>query len=136
MAIIHWSASLSTGVETIDEQHRRLLEYLNRVHEIMVENRDEEELQEVFEGLMEYTAIHFRHEEELFDRYRYPFATGHRREHDRLRERLASEITEYREKRRDLMYLLAFLVDWLMDHIQGTDKAFGDYLAVRRVPGF
>lgn len=128
MAMIHWSKSLETGVESIDLQHRRLLDLLNDVHGVMVENRDMSELDDIFKKLMEYTDFHFRHEEELFEKYYFPFAPEHRREHARIKKDVMARFDKYREGKEELMDLLAFLVDWLQDHIKGVDRSFGDFI--------
>jgi len=131
MALIHWSRSLETGVQSIDEQHRRLLELLNGVHEVMVDGRDPSELDAILTRLMDYTDFHFRHEEELFDRNNFPFATGHRKEHSRLKEEVLARMENYRMGTMEPMDLLAFLVDWLQDHIKGVDKSFGEFIKNR-----
>jgi methyl-accepting chemotaxis protein/hemerythrin len=135
MALIHWSGELETGVASIDAQHRRLVELLNSVHSIMVEHRDARELEEVFSKLVEYTGFHFDHEEELFERHFYPFADRHKAEHLKLKASLTEYINAFKEGSIEMMDLLAFLVDWLQDHIQETDKAFGRFLAPKLSPG-
>ncbi|MBP7582762.1 MAG: hemerythrin family protein [Spirochaetes bacterium] len=131
MALIHWSKSLETGVETIDIQHKRLLDLLNNVHEVMVEGRDFSELDDIFKKLLDYTDFHFRHEEELFDRNNFPFASGHRKEHARLKKEVLNRMEGYRAGNMEAMDLLAFLVDWLQDHIKGVDMSFGNFIKHR-----
>ena len=34
MAVLQWVEDLNTGIEEIDIQHRRIVDYINRLHEL------------------------------------------------------------------------------------------------------
>lgn len=131
MPFITWSKNLETGIDSVDTQHRMLLEILNSVHTAMVEGR-ESEITNSFNRLMEYTESHFAHEEDLFTRFNYPFASAHKREHAKLKSEARARIAEYQSGSIGMMDILAFLIDWLQDHISTTDKKFGDYLRMKK----
>lgn len=131
MPFINWSQNLETGIDTVDKQHRVLLDILNNVHAAMV-NGNEQVINSAFQCLMEYTEFHFAHEEELFTRFKYPFAAAHRREHAKLKSDAESRIREYHTGSLSMMDILAFLIDWLQDHISASDKKFGDFVRMKQ----
>lgn len=59
-----WDDSLTTGVPSIDAQHRRLIGILGNVLDAMEHGRSRAEIGRVLEELDRYTAAHFSHEED------------------------------------------------------------------------
>ena len=125
-----WRPSYSVGVPEIDGQHQELVRIINEVHEAMVLRKAGAELAVLMQELLEYTQNHFLHEERLMIQTRYPAALSHRDEHDRMRKAVS-------EFQRDLdagksglaLRLMSFLKDWLIRHIQASDRELGRYLA-------
>jgi voltage-gated potassium channel len=121
-----WSDELSVGILSIDEEHRRIFGMINRLEKAINQGRGKDVLAEVFDDLLEYTATHFRHEEKLFDAYRYPDREAHREEHRRMTRQVA-------EMNRDKAYIFPenvaeFLRNWLRGHILKTDRKYADFL--------
>ncbi|MCX7678682.1 MAG: bacteriohemerythrin [Spirochaetes bacterium] len=130
MSLISWSKNLETGIASIDEQHRILLEILNTVHATMV-GSSEGDLDAAFQRLMDYTQFHFAHEEKLFEQHKYPFAKKHAQEHQKLKSDAEMRISEYKGGKIGMIDILAFLIDWLQEHIVNSDKKFGNFIAMK-----
>lgn len=131
MVFISWNKNLETGIDSVDMQHRVLIDILNSIHSAMV-NGKQNEIETTFSKLMEYTEFHFAHEENLFLKYNYPFASSHKREHEKLKSTAQQRISEYKAGAIGMIDILAFLIEWLQDHISGTDKKFGDYVRMKQ----
>ncbi len=123
-----WSSALSVGIETIDNQHKRLIDLINRLYGAVLNNRSRQVLGEILDELVEYTASHFRTEEELFERYGY----AEEQQHKAIHEGLVRQVLEYQKKFKSGagldMTLLEFLKGWLVDHIMQTDKRYSGFL--------
>ncbi len=132
MPFINWSKNLETGIDSVDEQHHILLDILNSVHASMAEG-DVSAIDASFKKLMEYTDFHFAHEEKLFAQFNYPFTASHKREHEKLKLEAQERIAEYKAGAIEMIDILAFLIDWLQEHIATTDKRFGDYLRLKKI---
>ncbi len=130
MPFINWSQNLETGIASIDDQHRMLLDILNSVHAAMVGGQ-ESAIDISFKRLMEYTEFHFADEEKLFAQFNYPFTASHKREHEKLKIEAQERIAQYKAGAIEMMDILAFLIDWLQEHIATTDKKFGDYVRLK-----
>lgn len=133
MSLIIWNESYSVGVPEIDKQHKKLVELANRTHDAMLSGNIGQELKQVVAELITYTVEHFASEEELMTRYRYPRAAEHKRRHAAM----AVHVTELQQqieagKASGPLQLKSFLRDWLMKHIQETDRQFGAYVQARR----
>ena len=83
MAFMEWSSELSVGLDSVDDQHKWLLDATNRLHDALNQPQtDRAAVAEILEGLMDYTMNHFIMEEELFERFDYPQAARHKAMHD------------------------------------------------------
>jgi hemerythrin-like metal-binding protein len=129
MAFIDWTAKFSVGSLTLDQQHKSLIEIINKLHAAMLQGGDARDLQRIFQDLIAYTQSHFNAEEGILRQTDYPNLASHHREH-----------VEFVQKARDLhaqliagkftvsMELLRFLKTWLSEHILGTDQQYAAYL--------
>lgn len=128
--IAEWRPEYSVYVRSMDEQHKRFFEILNRLFESLVTGRIEDEGEVILRGLEDYTRAHFRSEEVIMERYGYPEKEleAHRREH----RRFTQIVQDYREKYEANpaaigMPMFYVVKSWFTDHILGTDKRYGEY---------
>jgi hemerythrin-like metal-binding protein len=126
---LEWKEEYSVGVKLFDDQHKNLLSYLNKIFGIFNDSGSKEEVEKLLEDLEQYAMTHFKTEEEVFDKYKYYGSEFHNQEH-RLYE---SKINDFRAKfhasdEKVNTEVLEFLADWLMGHIQGTDKEYKRFL--------
>jgi hemerythrin-like metal-binding protein len=128
MAFFNWSDSLSVGVKASDDDHKKLIDMLNRLYEGMKNGQGKEVVGKVLHDLIRYTKFHFAREEEFFAKTGYP-ALEHKREHAELVKQ--AEELQSRHKSGECALSIAtldFLKDWLIIHIQGTDKKYTEHL--------
>jgi hemerythrin len=130
MALIEWKPSMSVGVAEMDRQHQKLIELTNRVYEAMLRGKGNEVLGQVVRELVAYTRSHFAAEEALMTQWGYPSLAQHRSKHEELVVQVDKLATELEEKRLGMsVRVVQFLRNWLVDHIQGTDKGYTGFLA-------
>jgi len=129
---VAWSEALSTGVAEIDAQHQELFRRVNRFLVAVGERRDLDELQGLLDFLGRYVHEHFAEELRMMKLSAYPGLGDHLAEHQlfarefhlRSAELQASGPTAALARR-----LEHLLVDWLRDHVAGTDQAMGAWFA-------
>ncbi|MBU1228430.1 MAG: bacteriohemerythrin [Proteobacteria bacterium] len=127
--LMEWSGDLSVGIRLIDEQHQVLLGLINELHTAMRARKSEAVLAGVVQRLKEYTVKHFGQEEEYFDRYGYPESIQHKAAHAKLVQQVLDfEAGLKSGKAKVTMEIMRFLKDWLVSHIQGTDKRYSSFL--------
>jgi hemerythrin len=128
MALITWSDKFSVQVKQLDEQHKKLIEILNRLHDAMKVGKGKEILEEVLGSLIIYTRKHFAAEEELMKVNNYPGYAVHKQEHNQL----VVQVLDVQKQTQAGVVLsqqvMSFLKNWLETHIQGTDKKYGPFL--------
>jgi methyl-accepting chemotaxis protein len=128
-AFILWSKDFELGNPTIDGQHRRLAELTNRLHAAIRSGQTRAILGGVLDELVEYTVTHFRDEEALFGASRYPDKKAHLDQHQKFIETAHRLQADFRSGRVVLgSETVEFLRDWLLNHIQGSDRGYSKYL--------
>lgn len=132
MALIGWKDVYATGIVALDNEHRELVEQINRLGEAIRDRCGEDVLQDVLAVLDQYTGHHFSHEERLMQEYGFPGLEEHRQIHQQLRVRVA-EIKQNSETapERVAQELYKLLRRWLLEHIVEVDKKYGPYLESR-----
>jgi len=134
MPLLRWTDALSVGVVDLDLQHQRLVRMINELYESMAQGHGSEVLGQTIDGLINYTQTHFAAEEVHFDRWGYPDANAHKEKHQAFVVRVQDFKHGFDEGELFLSIdVMDFLSSWLVEHIQGTDKAYGPFLNERGV---
>ncbi len=130
MDLIIWHDALySVGHHEIDSQHQGLVNILNELFDKMAKGEGKSILSEILQRLMRYTKEHFQYEEMLMMQYGYPRLADHKEKHREFVDKIA-EFNEKYEKGDGQVSseVLRFLRDWLVNHIQKSDKDYSAYL--------
>ena len=130
MPLLEWNEKLSVGVSIIDDEHKKLVGMLNELYDAMQAKHSEEALGNVLDGLVAYTASHFKHEKTLFAKTGYAAAAEHENEHADLIKQVLEVQKKYQEGATATLSteVLNFLRKWLLTHILGSDKKFCPHL--------
>ena len=119
-----------TGIEMIDNEHRRLFEiaeeiYVLKNEEFVPDKYDN--IKKVIEELRDYTITHFAHEEEYMESIGYKKMFSQKVQHAELigtiNEWNLDDIDEAQDAFID--EILETVVNWLTDHILYLDKQIG-----------
>jgi hemerythrin len=129
MALITWNETLEVNIKKIDDQHKRLIELINILHDSMKAGKGNELIGPILSDLLSYTAFHFATEEKLFQEYAYPEFLRHKKEHDDLANKVKAFGNDFRSGKISVTIdVMHFLRDWLRSHILGSDKKYGPFL--------
>ena len=129
MALIEWNDDLSVNIPEIDKQHHRLVDLINELNDAMKLGKGHAVLSKTLNGLIDYTATHFGTEEKYFDRYGYPEAESHKKEHKDFVAKVSEFKAGFESGKQTLsVEVIRFLSKWLQSHIKGVDKLYGPFL--------
>jgi len=129
MPLLNWNESYSVKIAQIDLQHKKLVEIINELHESMKAGKSKEVLGKILDELINYTANHFKTEEDLFDKYGYPDKITHKRQHGDLVDQVLKFKANFESGKSVLSIdLMNFLKEWLIQHMTGSDKKYSSYL--------
>lgn len=125
MALITWSEKYSMELKEIDDQHKVLVGMINELHDAMKQAKSKEISLKIINKMAEYTKFHFSTEEKYMQRFEFPDYTEHKLEHERFVEKVLTFKEDYENGKAGVSYeILNFLKEWLVGHIQLTDKKY------------
>jgi diguanylate cyclase (GGDEF)-like protein/hemerythrin-like metal-binding protein/PAS domain S-box-containing protein len=124
--IFPWDDNFNTGIQIIDEQHRRLAKLLNHLASHIAFTPDNNFISQILNELTDYAVYHFQTEEGIWatnlpnDELEIEHKAGHQRFIDTVLQLKADQyqrpIAEIAEE------VLEFLARWLAAHILETDR--------------
>ncbi len=129
MTVIHWGDALKIGVSAFDEHHHMLVEIINKLDDSLAEDKEDrrQAVGLILRDLYDYTVMHFRAEEDYMKTIGYPALDDHRQMHSELAERLQKRIDVYLSGKPMEISLMAFLRDWLLNHILEEDRKYAEF---------
>jgi hemerythrin len=135
MAFLEWNDSLSVGVKSIDDQHKQLVALVNTLHNAIANGEGGDALGKILVGLIDYTKTHFAYEEKLFSQTAYTESAAHKQEHDKFCETVLDVQAKFNGGAGEALHgqVMDFLKDWLITHIQGSDRKYGPHLTANGV---
>jgi hemerythrin len=126
-----WTASLSVGVNEIDNQHKELFNKINSLLDAMSKGKGRDEIEKVIQFLSDYVVMHFNTEEKMMTIHKYPEMASHKGQHNSftmklqdLKKKLAAEGPTSTV----VIEAQPLLVDWWYNHINKVDKVLGEFL--------
>ena len=129
MSLVTWNASYSVNVKQFDDQHMKLVDLVNKLHDAMKVGKGSEVVGDVLKSLIAYTQTHFADEERLMKQHGYPDYENHKKEHNQLVMQVQDVNKQVQQGLPVLTNtVMLFLRDWLLKHIQGDDRKYGPFL--------
>ena len=123
---LQWQESMSTGVASVDDDHRVLIGLVNKMSDHAL---GQGEIDGVLDEILSYTLYHFEREEAVMQACGYPGFDSHRTAHKKLAAKAVHLAQEWqRNHRMGVVHeLRLFLRAWLVKHIMEEDRAFKPY---------
>ncbi len=123
------------GVKSIDDEHRTILETLDKLFTIVESNGERDAIMPVLSDFLDRTRKHFTEEEELLCKTGYPSLLTHKSAHDVY----LNKIQIYQKNVIDgnvsfAIERVAFFRRWFKDHILEVDKLYVPFIADKTFP--
>lgn len=125
MAYLAWQDDLNTGIQVIDNQHKRIVEMINQLHDAQAQ-RHEGKVGQVIEELVDYTLSHFAFEETLLEDAGYEFTRAHKKVHELFIKRVSEYRLRFAAGEDVADELKQLLGRWLFNHIRNDDASYAD----------
>lgn len=135
MALMQWNDKLSVGIAVIDADHKKLVGMVNDLYDAVSAGKGADKMGRILDGLIDYTKSHFAREEAFFAQHGYPESAAHKKEHADLARQVLDVQAKYKAGATSTLSLqvMNFLKDWLLKHIQGSDKKYAPFLNAKGV---
>lgn len=129
--LIEWDEELATGNDTIDGQHKELIDRINTLLVACNQGKGRAEVSKLLQFMGDYVCSHFATEEELQHRHAYPEFSAHKAEHEEFVLKMRNLEHQFNTDGATLPLVIQTnqsMVGWLISHINVTDKKLASYL--------
>lgn len=116
------------GIPEVDRQHEELTTLINELIDAFNTHHAAEFQKELVERISDYARTHFLLEEELMTRAGYPRMDDHCAEHAQFFGKSVDFLLAGLDDKNVSLEALAYLSDWWITHINGTDTQLGTWL--------
>lgn len=122
-----WDESLDVGVDAMNDQHKGLLDLMNRLFDLTKQEAPKDQHIQILNKLLVATVNHFDDEEKYMESINYEGLKTHKLIHDNLIARLENLTNEYLASSdiKPPKAFFDFLKFWLSAHIKGIDIKYG-----------
>lgn len=129
MSQLEWKETYSVGIKELDQQHKGLLELVNRVCNMDPATLPKNEAFAILNTLINYAQTHFETEERLLQTHDYPHLAQQQREHVAFTAEVF-KLAQQLEKNDPHLHrqITDFVKNWYISHILGTDREYKDFL--------
>lgn len=120
---IAWTNDLNTGIDVIDRQHQRIVDYINNL-EIAHAQQDLAMIGQVLDDLVDYTLSHFAFEESLQEEAEYKYCKPHKKVHELFVRRVNEYMERFKLGDDVTAEIHKMLSNWLINHIKRDDADY------------
>jgi hemerythrin len=131
MSAVQWSDDLSSGFKEIDDQHKELINRVNKLLDACNSGKGRQEIGDTLNFLADYVVEHFNSEEKYMKQYNYPGLNEQIEQHKYFVSYVGELKNEFDKNGPSIsltMKLSKNLVEWLVNHIMKIDKKAGAFL--------
>lgn len=125
MSFFTWENRYALDIDSVDEDHRKLVTMIDTLYKALTEGEAKNVIQEIVDGLIDYSQIHFTREEEFMQKAGYKDIEFHKAAHSSFVERVKGFQHELKSGNDNITVdVITYLRDWLIVHILNADKKF------------
>lgn len=129
--MIIWTEDLVTGFESIDLEHKNIVETFNILSELLNGDDGETYFGAFDQFIKTYINAHFEHEETLMLRYHYPEYQLHKSIHDCFKATVKEWADRYDDtiiSFEEMKMFIKIVEKWLTHHLSGEDVKLAFFL--------
>ena len=124
-----WRDEYSVGVDSLDNDHKKLLTLINHLQTAVHYQTGEEFEKEALDEVVAYTKYHFEREEKMMQDAGYADLEAHKELHREMIAKVEEFVRDYEKRGHEALEDVAlYLKNWLVNHINGTDQEYSSLL--------
>lgn len=124
MAFLTWKPEYSVGIDSMDDEHRQMLELINEIHAEMSERRDVDSIEQFLGDTHSAIAMHFALEERVMRDAGYGEYEAHKEDHEDLLDQIRDMMDTFdQDAEAGIRVLGERLSDWFLIHFRSFDAS-------------
>lgn len=128
MSLFIWTDKNNLGIKEIDNHHKILASLINDLGESIGKEGENEAIERTLYTMLSYTGFHFKAEEDLMEKFKYPLLSDHKKQHDKFVSDVTSLKRRFTQKSRNQdLEVFQLLKNWFFKHTQGDDRKYASF---------
>jgi hemerythrin len=126
--LFNFEVEFKLGIETIDQEHLKLVNMLNAVNRLISEGKKNEAIEYFSLTLAQYVTVHFANEEKFMASFHFPQLEDHAKIHKLFKKSFLESLPKLASY--DEASFRAALTDaftWIINHIGRTDRKYAQF---------
>jgi hemerythrin len=88
MSLLQWKPEYTVGVESMDDEHRDMIDLINTTYGKLDADSDAKQIEACLGEILSAISMHFALEERMMRRHRYPEYQAHKDDHEELLDQI------------------------------------------------
>ncbi|MDH4049752.1 MAG: hemerythrin family protein [Gammaproteobacteria bacterium] len=88
MKLLDWKSQYSVGVESVDFEHRQMIDLINELYTELSERRDPDSIEQFLGDIHSAISMHFALEERIMQEAGYEEFSAHKEDHEDLLDQI------------------------------------------------
>ena len=122
MSLLQWKPEYSVGIQSMDDEHREMIELINATCEKLSSETSADQVEEYLGEILSTISMHFALEERMMQKAGYDEYQAHKDDHEVLLDRLRDLMDDFFvDPASGAMRLEHGLSDWFAGHFSTFD---------------
>ena len=122
MSLLQWKPEYSVGIQSMDDEHREMIELINATCEKLSSDASVDQVEEYLGEILSTISMHFALEERMMQKAGYDEYQAHKDDHEVLLDRLRDLMDDFFvDPASGAMRLEKGLSDWFAGHFSTFD---------------
>ena len=123
MTFLAWKSEYSVGIDSVDHEHREMIELVNALYDEMKNRRDRGSIEQFLGDIHATISAHFALEERVMKQAAYDQYEPHKDDHEELLDQIRELMDVYADDPDNGLPLLQErLSDWFANHFSSFDS--------------
>ena len=122
MTLLQWKPEYSVGIDSMDDEHREMIDLINGTYEQMESDSDPLKVEECLGEIFNLISMHFALEERMMKNSNYDEYRAHKDDHEELLDQIRDLMDDFESNPESgAEHLKQGLSDWFAGHFSTFD---------------
>lgn len=132
MSLLQWKPEFSVGIDSMDHEHREMIDLINGTYEKLEANSDAIQIEACLGEILSTISMHFALEERLMKHSQYEEYQAHKNDHEELLDQIRDLMDDFfADPLAGAKRLEESLSDWFARHFSSFDARLHGRLAAK-----
>ena len=119
---MQWKPEYSVGVESMDDEHREMIDLINDIYDKLGSSPDTDQVEQFLGDIFSTISMHFAMEERLLSKINYSEYQAHKHDHEELLDQIRDLMDDFAaDTSSGAVKLEQSLSDWFAGHFSTFD---------------